>query len=549
MDENPKQHRNLIFLPFFFGLVMVGGMLIGLKMKDSTNVFEKIDGEEFSKHTTMEAPLMQVIRYIDSKYVDSLDQGEFAETAIRNLIRDLDPHSVYMPAKAYVHSKEQLSGSFVGIGIDFLMINDTVTVGGIVDNGPADLAGLHTGDKILMVKDSLISGVDLTADSIVALLKGERGTTLNLTCLNRATHKAYTTNITRDEIDLPSIPVAFMINGTTGYVKITGFSATTSREFAQAVKKLIDEKGMQDLIIDLRDNPGGYLQEAVEVLNHIFLDKHKLLVYTSGAKVGKKDYESNGASRLNIKKIAVLINEESASAAEITAGALQDWDRAVIIGRRSFGKGLVQEEMPLVNGGAVRMTVARYFTPSGRCIQKDYSDRMSYDRDLESRFNNGEFYHKTDVPDTDTTSYFTANGRPVHGGGGITPEIFVAMDSMLVNQHWYILNSMSYQYILSHPQQVSSTDEKDFLKNYVVSDKMVDDFVAYAKEKNDVLETVPVEYFRPFVKRTLKAYIGKLKFGEDMYYKVLATDHDDFVKAALKQLKKDDILAVDGSGE
>jgi len=544
MDDNPKQHRNNIFLPFFFALVMVGGMLIGLKMKDSTNIFEKIEDGELSSHTNMEAPLMQVIRYIDAKYVDTLDQNEFAEKAIRNLIKDLDPHSVYMPAKGFMESKEQLSCSFVGIGIDFLMIDDTVTVGGVIENGPASQAGLHSGDKILMVQDSTIAGVKMTADSVVALLKGSRGTELKLTCLNRLTQEKYQANITRDDIDLPSIPAAFMIDPITGYVKITSFTATTSREFAQALKKLIDEDGMQDLIIDLRDNPGGYLNEAVEVLNHIFLDKHKLLVYTKGAKIGTKDYESNGASRLNIKKIAVLINEESASAAEITAGALQDWDRAVIVGRRSFGKGLVQEELPLINGGAIRMTVARYYTPSGRCIQKDYSNRDEYEHDIESRFDNGELYHKTENQVKDTTKYYTSKHRLVHGGGGITPEIFIPMDSLLADQNWLVANSMIYQFILSRPLKLPDMSEKDFLKSYVVPDELVDEFIAYAKKKHDFLKLPSDTYFRPFIKRTLKAYIGKLQYGEDMYYKVLATDHDLFVKAALKQLKKEDVLDV-----
>jgi len=544
MDENPKQHRNNIFLPLFFALVMVAGMIIGLKMKDSTNIFEKIDDRKLSSHTNMEAPLMQVIRYIDSKYVDTLNQSEFAEKAIRNLIKDLDPHSVYMPAKMFLHSQEQLSGSFVGIGIDFLMIDDTVTVGGVIEDGPASQAGLHSGDKILMVRDSTIAGVKMTADSVVALLKGARGTELKLTCLNQVTNEKYQANITRDDIDLPSVPAAFMINPTTGYLKISGFTATTSREFAQALKKMIDEEGMQDLILDLRDNPGGYLNEAVEVLNHIFLDKHKLLVYTKGAKVGTKDYESNGASRLNIKKIAVLVNEESASAAEITAGALQDWDRAVIIGRRSFGKGLVQEELMLVNGGAVRMTVARYYTPSGRCIQKDYSDRDEYAHDIEHRFDNGELYHQTNQV-KDTTKYYTSKHRLVHSGGGITPEIFIPMDSLLTDRNWLVMNSMAYQFILARPVKVSSESEKEFLRSYQVSDDWLNDFIAYAQKEHDFLPISPNNYYRPFLKRTLKAYIGKLQYGEDMYYKVMATDHDLFVQAALKQLKKDDVLDVD----
>ena len=545
MDENPNEQKNNIFLPFFFALVMVGGMVIGLKMQGSTNIFEKIEADDLNSHNNMEAPLMQVIRYIDSKYVDTLNQSEFAEKAIRNLIKDLDPHSVYLPAKAFLHSKEQLSGSFVGIGIDFLMINDTVTVGTVIADGPASQAGLNSGDKILMVRDSTIAGVKMTADSVVALLKGAHGTSLNLTCLNYATNEKYQVDITRGDIDLPSVPVAFMIDAKTAYLKISSFTATTSREFAQALKKLIAEEGMEDLILDLRDNPGGYLNEAVEVLNHIFLDKNKLLVYTDGVKVGTKDYESNGASRLNIKKIAVLINEESASAAEITAGALQDWDRAVLVGRRSFGKGLVQEELQLVNGGAIRMTVARYYTPSGRCIQKDYSDRDQYAHDIEDRFDNGELYHEKDSKLADTTKYYTANHRLVHGGGGITPEIFIPMDSLLVDRNWLILNSMVYQFILSKPLKAPDMSEKDFLLTYRVSDELVNEFIAFGQKEKDYLNVSPNNYFRPYMKRSLKAYLGKLKYGEDMYYKVMATDHDLFVNAALKQLKKEDVLDID----
>ena len=545
MDEKPPQSKNNILLPFFFAVVMLAGMLVGLKMKESTNAFERIQGDDLETHTNMEAPVLQVIRYIDSKYVDSIDQSAFTEKAINNIMRGLDPHSVYLSPKMYVHSKEQLSGSFVGIGIDFLMIDDTVTIGGVIADGPAEQAGLHSGDKILKVRDLVIAGTKLPADSVVTLLKGERGTPLNLTCLNGRTHVPYDTEIIRGDIDLPSVPVGFMIDDHTGYVKITGFTATTSREFAQTVMKLISDKGMENLILDLRDNPGGYLNEAVEVLNHIFLDKNKLLVYTSGEKVGKEDYHSNGSSRLNIKKIAVLINEESASAAEITAGALQDWDRAVIIGRRSFGKGLVQEELTLANGGAVRMTVARYYTPSGRCIQKDYSDREEYDHDIENRFDNGELYNVSKSKVADTTKYYTANGRLVHGGGGITPEIFIPLDSNLVGHNWLVLNSLIYPFVLSHPIQKVGDSESDFLNHYQVPDKMVDDFMAYALKKNDWLSFAQITKYDANIRRALKSYIGKLQFGEGMYYEVLAKDHDPFVEAALKQLKKSDVLKVD----
>lgn len=540
----PKQGQKQIWLPLIMSLAMIGGMVIGLNLKDSDSIFRRIEIKEQQVMSSIELPLLQVVRYIDAKYVDSIDENKVANTAIENLIHELDPHSVYLPKTDYLKSKEQLSGSFVGIGIDFMLIDDTVTVGTVIKNGPAFNAGLHTGDKILKIKDLSIANMKMKADTIIQLIKGERGKALELTCLKEKNGSTYEAKILRDNVSLPSIPAAFIIQDQVGYVNITSFTETTSREFAQAVKDLIDNQGMKDLIIDLRNNPGGYLKEAVEVLNHIFLEKHKLLLYTSGSKVGKKDYHSNGSSRLNINKIAVLINEESASAAEITAGALQDWDRAVIIGRRSFGKGLVQEDLMLANGGAIRMTVARYYTPSGRCIQKDYSNRSDYAHDLRERYENGELF-KSEEKIADTTIYRTANGRIVHGGGGISPEIYIPLDSMFVNPKWHALQSYLYEFLLTKPPSIGKRSDTEFLRNFQVSNGLAEEFVAFANMRDKELKFTQFQTYKQEIKKGLKAYIGKFNFNEAMRYKVNALDQDPFVEAALKQLRKEQILAKD----
>lgn len=542
MGENISHPKNNIWLPLLFALVMMAGMVIGVKLQDSSTIFERMeeDGEDGG---SMELPIIQAVRYIESKYVDSINTEELTESAIQNLMQDLDPHSVYLSKSMHEQSDDELHGSFVGIGIDYLMLDDTLTIRNVIESSPADIAGLASGDKILKVEERVIAGVEMTADSIVGILKGKLGESVSITCWSKKKQEEYVTDVIRDHVDLWSIPCAFMLDERTGFIKINSFTATTPREFAQAIQALIKDQGMQDLIIDIRGNSGGYLDNSViPVLNHIFLDKNKLLVYTSGTNVGKKDYESNGHSRLNIKKIAVLIDEESASASEILAGALQDWDRAVIIGRRSFGKGLVQEELSLVNGGAIRVTIARYYTPSGRCIQKDYSDRDEYQNDLQNRYDEGELFADKETEIKDTTKYFTANGRLVHGGGGISPEIYIPLDTVIYNHDWAMLRRYLDAYVLLKSIPVDM-DKKEFVRSFTTSDALVDDFLNYAESKSEI--HFSTNKYRPYIKKYLKADLGQSLFGAATYYEVEANEKDPFVTTALKQLKKEDVLSID----
>jgi carboxyl-terminal processing protease len=473
------------------------------------------------------------------KYVDDVPVDSIGDNAINNLLHQLDPHSVYIPAADIDYVNDDLRGNFSGIGIEFQMFYDTVNVLNVLPGGPSEKAGLQIGDKFIKVNDSItIAGKHLQADDIRKLLRGERGSSVTLTVLRNQQLIPVTVN--RGTIPVPSVDAAYMITPVTGFIHINKFSETTYPEFMQALEKL-KAQNMQKLILDLRGNGGGLLSQAVNIADE-FLDDNKLIVYTQGSHVPKSEYRCKRDGLFEQGALALLVDEGSASASEVLSGALQDWDRATIIGRRTFGKGLVQEQFELTDGSALRLTVARYYTPLGRNIQKSYKDGYDkYEEEVADRFHNGEVL-KGDTTKKAGPAFKTPKGRIVYGGGGITPDIYVPFDTVSMSKEvmkLYMKGTLSnfiYTYFIQHKQEFAkykkSSDlatsfkagetQWDSLKSFATRDS-VDLNKATAKDKAAIIKRIP-----SLIARQLWRYEG--------YYEVM-NQSDDFVQKALQVLK------------
>ncbi len=408
-----------IWLPVIFSLVMVTGMVIGYQLKDKTS------GGRFL-NLSRRSSLQELVELVKGKYVDKVSLDTINEMVANDFLGKLDPHSVYIPADHLKDLNEELMGNFQGIGIEFQIISDTINVMNVISGGPSEKAGIQTGDKLIRVNDSIvISGKKLQPDDIRKLLRGPSNTKVKVALLRRQLSKQVL--ITRGVIPVSSIDAAYMLTPTIGFLRINKFAERTYEEFMQNMEKLL-KQGMKELVLDLRGNGGGLMQEATDIADE-FLSDDKLIVYTEGEHVPRFEYLCRREGIFEKGKLEVLIDESSASASEVLAGALQDWDRATILGRRSFGKGLVQQQFQLSDGSAVRLTIARYFTPLGRNIQKSYSKgKEVYQEELSVRYHNGEMV-SGDTSQPKGKSYKTPSGRLVYGGGGITPDIFVSFDT------------------------------------------------------------------------------------------------------------------------
>ncbi|HMQ49574.1 MAG TPA: S41 family peptidase [Saprospiraceae bacterium] len=542
MNQGLPSHKSVqVWLPFLLALTLVLGMLIGNRLPSAkTDIIPQ--GRDLNMNGLPgQGKIEEILRYIEAKYVDEVDREALMEEVISELLARLDPHSNYITASQLQLVNEQLDGNFTGIGIEFMMIEDTIVVVAPLAGGPSEAVGILANDKIVSIEDSIIAGVQMSSDDIVDMLRGEKGSKVNIGIIRGTEKKVRNFSITRDEIPMHSIDVAYMVDDKTGYIKINRFSATTNEEFLNSLKTLVEEKGMEDLVIDLRQNPGGYLQQATQMLNQLFKEKDKLLVYTEGRAVNKSEYESTGRALFNVQDIVVLIDEGSASASEILAGAIQDQDRGIIVGRRSFGKGLVQEQYKLRDGSALRLTVARYYTPSGRSIQKDYKHTQNYDQDIAERFASGELEHIVDQnnPDSDdTTKYYTSVGRIVYGGGGISPDFFVPIDSILKNDYYLELRlylpEFVFKYVNDHRSALDMSLE-DFARKFQVKDGVLEEFIQFAEAKGIKRKAGQLQIAKPEIKRLLKARIAKLLYDNEGFYTIWNQD-DAMVKEALKQL-------------
>ncbi len=514
--------------------------------------------------------------FINKLYVDKIDEKKLSDDVVKALLHELDPHSSYISEKEVKEMNEPLEGNFDGVGISFNMMTDTLYVIETISGGPAEKVGILPGDKIIYVGDTLIAGVKMPNKKVMSLLRGPKGTKVDVKVLRRGVPDLIEFIITRNKIPIYSLDAAYMIDKKTGYIRLNRFGATTTDEFNEACKKLKQE-GMQNLILDLQNNGGGYLTAAIELADE-FLDKDKLIVYTEGANQPKKNEKSTSKGLFEQGKLIILINEYSASASEIVSGAIQDWDRGVIVGRRSFGKGLVQRQIPLPDGSQLRLTTARYYTPTGRCIQKPYENgkEENYAMDVIERYNKGEMMHADSIHFPDSLKYQTLiNKRTVYGGGGIMPDYFVPVDTIGFTNYLRNLNARAITYKTAMKLVDNSRKEllkkyptgDIFLKEFEVSDDLLKQLIANAEEENlylkpenktdstdkdeikdnvtksDTDERVEFsenEYIRslPIIKVQIKALIARDLYDNTSYFKVINGINEVYLNAC-KIIKND----------
>lgn len=524
------------FLPLIIAVSIVAGIfLAGLISNGNKSVFS----DEQAKSNKLNA----MLDFISENYVDTVSKAEIIENAIPKFLEQLDPHSVYIPAKDLKEMNEPLEGSFEGIGIQFNMKNDTLQVLHIISGGPSQKAGLLPGDQILSVDDTIIAGVDISTQAVMKKLKGPKGSIVKVGVLRRGNSDLIYFDIVRDKIPIFSVDVSYMANEEIGYIKISSFSHTTYNEFIDAVLKL-KSQGMKKLILDLRSNTGGIMDAATKISDE-FLPKDEMIVYTQGRKHGRIETHATDQLRRCIDlELAVLIDEFSASASEIVAGAIQDNDRGWIIGRRSFGKGLVQEPVQFEDGSAMRLTIARYHTPSGRCIQKDYgNDLEDYYSDIVNRYANGEFMSVDSVHFEDSLKYYTKNGRIVYGGGGIMPDIFVPIDTSMNDLYFTIQNrnlvyEYAFEYTRIHRDEIDDFTSAKRLEEYLKRQRVFDDFAGFVQSSGIKYSQASLEECKPYVEVQLYASIARNILNDDGFYPIIHRIDDSFLKA-MKVLESD----------
>ena len=491
----------------------------------------------------------RLLQLMESAYVDSINMDSITDEAMTDLVKKLDPHSAYIPKEDLEMVNSELAGSFSGIGVQFTIQQDTVRIVAVIAGGPSEGVGVLAGDKLIMVDDSLFVGKKINNEKVMRTLRGEKGTKVKLGVMRAGSPEILSFTITRGDIPVTSVDAKFIIEPNIGFIRVNKFGETTYKEFIAALADLY-AKGATKYIIDLRENSGGYMEQAIRMANE-FLQRGDLIVYSEGRAYPRYEATANGSGRFKTAPIVVLIDNFSASASEIFAGAMQDHDRAQIIGRRSFGKGLVQQQMAFSDGSAVRLTVARYYTPSGRCIQKPYTlgDQEDYDKDLLERWEHGEFYSADSIHFADTTAYYTDSGRKMYGGGGIMPDIFVGRDTTL-NTPWYnrCINlaytyQFAYKYTDEHRKTLSKYKDWQSLEKYLLSQNILREFVAFAKEKGVDPNEAEIQKSRPLMTRLLNAYIVRNILGDEGFFPLFERD-DEITKVAVEQLRRTDRTSV-----
>jgi len=482
--------------------------------------------------------ITQVLGLVKSNYVDSVNEDSIEGVTVNNLLQNLDPHSLYLLPQKAESINESLDGGFEGIGLEYQLLRDTMVITQVYGGGPAATAGLMAGDKVISINQKKFSGTKLTAERVDSALKRDTDLSLSLSVLTANKPRLKDINIKRGHVTLSSLDAAYMAAPDVGYIKISKFALTTDADFKAALRKLKAE-GLKKLVLDIRGNGGGYLTAATSMADE-FLKKGKLIVYTKGAHEERRDYFATDSGMFKEGKLAVLIDEYSASASEILAGALQDLDRAVIVGRRSFGKGLVQQQFPFGDGSAVNLTVARYYTPSGRSIQKSYKGGVaSYHSELANRMRKGEFFSaESNLNDSifkNRSPYHTTAGRKVFSGGGIMPDIFVPADS---GQSTMLLQQLSDQELFTaytidclQPLLSQYSAANDFEKQYNVSDDDFDKFILYASKSIKEIDAQELLTSKLVIKNMLKAYAARFKWGDNAYYEVMNSDDAALKKA------------------
>jgi len=492
---------------------------------------------------------------VDDRYMDDIDAGKLVEDAIIEVLNQLDPHSVYFTEEELNEANEPLEGNFEGVGIQFNLLADTIVVVGVISGGPSEKVGILPGDKIVQINEELVAGIGMNNKGVMDRLRGKKGTEVNVFIERRGAKKSMEFKITRDVIPLYSIDAKYMASPETGYIRVSKFAATTTEEFNAAITEL-QAKGMKNLIIDLRGNGGGYLNAAIDMANE-FLPANKLIVYTEGRAYPRQDALSRGTGSMQNGKIVVLIDEGSASASEIVTGALQDWDRALVIGRRSFGKGLVQRSFNLPDGSAMRLTVSRYYTPSGRCIQKSYEEGLdAYHNELNERFAHGELTSNSKFEYPDSLTFYTSGKRTVYGGGGIMPDIYIPVDTSWATDYYAevvgkgIVNQFALTYVNDNRPRLNKTyaDVFDFNTKFQIDATLWQSFFNYAAADSVVKDEAEFKLCEEKLAAVIKSVIARDLYNFEAYW-IVANGTDDAYLKALQSLTDDTFSKMNIAGK
>ena len=535
-----KTRRIVIWMPVFLAVAIVAGVFLGAKLQSRLQLSARTTQANGANKVSL------IMSLIEGNYVDTVDSKKIVEAAIPEILKQLDPHTVYIPAKDMQEVSEEMSGNFSGIGVQFSIQNDTIMVIDVISGGPSQKLGIRAGDRIVKVNDSIMAGVKVTNEKVLKKLRGDKGSKVKVSISRKGFAELIPYEITRGEIPLTSIDVSYMIDNKTGYIKVGRFAEKTYDEFMTGVDKL-QKSGADQIIIDLRGNPGGYLGAVIKMVSE-FLDNGELVVYTEGRTQPKRSFNAEKKGSYLGKKVVVLVDEYSASASEIFAGAIQDNDRGTIIGRRTFGKGLVQEQIPFGDGSAIRLTVARYYTPAGRCIQKSYKKGLEdYYGDLNRRYAHGEFEQKDSIRYSDTLKYYTRNKRVVYGGGGIMPDIFVAADTTGFSPYYLKVTQkgLVYQYAFDYSDKFRSELGKlktgQEFENYLQQHQILGSFTEFATKKGVATDSKGLAISGKIIETQLMAYISRNIIGEVGFYSVISRI-DPTLKEAMKAFDKKEML-------
>lgn len=536
-----NNNKKDILYPLGLAAVLAVGVLVGVSLKQapdrtSLTVYPRTD------------KLSSILNYIENQYVDTVSMGSLVESTIPTMLKYLDPHSVYIPASELQKVNEPLDGGFDGIGITFNMPNDTVVVMSTIPGGPSERVGIEAGDRIITINDSLVAGKNINQNDIVTMLKGPTGTKVSVGIQRIGLGELLNFEITRDKIPIYSIDVSFMLNDEVGFIKISRFARTTYTEFIAAVDKL-QSQGMKKIIIDLRGNTGGYLDAATNIANE-FLPEGKLIVYTQGKARPRQNVYSTAKGRCLNTPVAVIIDEFSASASEILAGALQDNDRGVVTGRRSFGKGLVQEQVLFSDGSALRLTIARYYTPTGRSIQKPYEPgNEDYFYDISNRYLHGEFQEQDSIQLQDSLKFTTPGGRIVYGGGGIMPDFFIPIDTLGVTPYFNqvarrnLIYRFAYNFTDKHRRSMNSMKDYKSIEQYLDNLNIMNQFIDFAQVRGVKPNHADLAKSRFIIETQIKAYVARGIIDDLGFYPII-TRIDNTLLRTIEILQQDNVLGI-----
>lgn len=534
---NNNNNHSSRFVPIIIAISVVVGILIG------TFYANHFSGNRLSIINTSSNKLNDLLRIVDDQYVDTVNMAELVEEAMPQILAELDPHSMYIPAQNLEASNAELRGHFSGIGVAFSIQRDTIYVSDVIKGGPSEKVGMLAGDRIISVNDTLFVGKEVDNESTMRKLKGPKGSEVKLGVVRRGVKEVLYFTIVRGDIPVKSVDAAYMLTDEVGYIKINKFGETTYPEMIIALATL-QQQNCKSLVIDLRDNTGGYMGSAIQMVNE-FLSKNALIVYTEGRKSPRQEFRADGRGTNQSTPLVVLINEISASASEIFSGAIQDNDRGTIIGRRSFGKGLVQQPIDFRDGSAIRLTIARYYTPSGRCIQKPYSNGKDeeYEYDIQKRFEHGEFFSQDSIKQNESQVYHTSLGRVVYGGGGIMPDIFVPQDTTGYTSYYYMaVNNkltveFAFQYTDENREKLSQYEDAHSMLAYLKKQYLMEKFVRFAETRGLKRRNLMINKSYKLLERVIYGNMIYNMLGMEAYTEFL-NESDPTVLKAIEVLEK-----------